>query len=299
MVSPAQRIEAEPRDVPAPMTDEPGVAESTKTADVGLARVKLDCPHPLVLDGPGYDYFRGSTSPERVQRKAQAVELSQEILNPRLTNPNFLVLRERRRILAQWLEDLPKTGLAVLDVGGRLQPYRSLLGDRLGSYTAIDPTFEGLLNVAAVGEALPFRNEVFDLVVCTQVLNYSTDPFRMIAEIHRVLRPGAALFLSVPAIFPRYADQRWRFMPAGLEVLLSAFSSRKIEPEGRSIAGLCRLLNLFVDTVFLDSFKKWWRAPKLISSVVFLVMNLAGLTLDVLSGANTQFTTNYSCLALK
>lgn len=286
MTSPAHQVETESPEAPAPMR---GVGEAMKTANV---------QHQRVLDGPGYDYFRGPTSPSTVPRRAQALELSREILNPRLSNPSFLVLRERRRILAQWLEDLPKTGLAVLDVGGRLQPYRSLLADRLGTYTAIDLTFEGLLNVVAVGEALPFRDEVFDLVVCTQVLNYSADPFRMIAEIHRVLRPGAALFLSVPGIFPRYADQRWRFMPAGLEVLLSSFSSRKIEPEGCSIAGLFRLFNLFVDTVFLDSFKRRWLAPRLIASLVFPVMNVAGLTLDVLSG-NTQFTTNYSCLALK
>lgn len=286
MASPAHHVETESPEAPAPMR---GVGESMKTADG---------EHQRVLDGPGYDYFRGPTSPSRVPRRAQALELSNEILTPGLTNPNFLVLRERRKILSQWLEDLPKTGLAVLDVGGRLQPYRPLLADRLGTYTAIDLAFEGLLNVVAAGEALPFRSEVFDLVVCTQVLNYSADPFRMIAEIHRVLKPGAALFLSVPGIFPRYTDQRWRFMPAGLEVLLSAFSARKVEPEGRSIAGLFRLVNLFVDTVFLDRFKRRWLVPRLISLFVFPVMNLTGLTLDVLSG-NTQFTTNYSCLALK
>jgi SAM-dependent methyltransferase len=298
LTSPIRRVEPDSRDVLPPTIGEPGV-EPTKTALLELARVDLECPSPLLLDGPGYNYFCGSSSPERVQRKAQALELSHGILNPRLTNPNFLVLRERRRILAQWLEDLPKTGLTVLDVGGRLQPYRPLLANRLGSYTAVDPCFEGLLNVVAVGEALPFQSEVFDLVVCTQVLNYSPEPFRMIAEIHRVLRPGAALFLSVPAIFPRYADQRWRFMPEGLEVLLSAFSSLKIEPEGWSIAGLFRLLNLFVDTACLDRFKGSWRVSGLVSSVVFPMMNLAGQALDVLSRGNTQFTTNYSCLALK
>lgn len=251
------------------------------------------------LDGPPYDYFDGSTSPQWVKSKLQALQLSQQILNPRLDDPNFLVLRERRRILTRWMKSLPKTGLRVLDVGGRLQPYRAVIGDRLRSYTAIDPVLEGLLNALAVGEALPFRSDAFDLVICTQVLNYAADPFRVIAEIHRVLTPGGALFLSVPAIFPRYHDQRWRFMPAGLEVLLSRFSSYEIEPEGHSIAGLVRLFNLFVDILFLDTFARWWRARKLISSLVFPVTNLAGLTLDVLSCGNTQFTTNYSCLALK
>ena len=297
MAPPVHRIDIESPDLPTPMNAEPGVV-SPKAPQAESLPLNLDSSRLLLRDGPGYNYFRRSTSPERVQRKAQAIELSAEILSPGLTNPNFLVLRERRRILTQWLEQLPKTGLTVLDVGGRLQPYRSLLADRIRSYTGVDPVFEGLLNVAAVGEALPFRSDVFDLVLCTQVLNYSADPFRMIAEIRRVLRPGAALFLSVPAIFPRYADQRWRFMPAGLETLLSTFSSFKIEPEGRSIAGLFRLFNLFVDAVCLERFKGSWRTSRLVASAVFPVMNLSGQLLDVLSG-NTQFTTNYSCLALK
>ncbi|MGH8728245.1 MAG: class I SAM-dependent methyltransferase, partial [Burkholderiales bacterium] len=113
---------------------------------------------------------------------------------------------------------MPQQELRVLDVGGRLQPYRPLLEGRTKIYFGVDPVFEGMLDVAAVGERLPFSDESFDLVICTQVLNYASDPARVIAEIHRILKPGAYLYLSAPAIFPRYHDQRWRFMPDGLSV---------------------------------------------------------------------------------
>lgn len=252
-----------------------------------------------VIDTPGYPYYRGSTSPQTLPRRHQAAQLSHDILNAGLQNPDFLVLRERRRIFARWVENLPKTGLHVLDVGGRLQPYRPLLEKRLESYLAVDPAFEGLLNLVATGEALPFPRERFDLVICTQVLNYTTNPFQVIAEIHRVLRPGGSLFLSVPAIFPRYANQRWRFMPEGLIVLLAPFSFYEIVPEGYSIAGILRLFNLFLDTVMLDAIIPWTRARRSISSVAFTVTNLAGLALDRASCRNSRFTTNYCCLALK
>jgi len=242
-----------------------------------------------LIDTPRYDYYRGSTSPQTVERKRQAAELSQEILNPSLTNPQFLVLRERTRILTQWIENLPNTGLQVLDVGGRLQPYRSLLGDRLECYIAIDPVFEGLVNVVAVGEHLPFPGERFDLVMCTQVLNYIADPFQVIAEIHRVLKPGGALCLSVPV---------WRLMPKELIVLLAPFSFCQVVPEGYSVAGLFSVCNLFLDTFLFDSLVRWWRARKLISSVVFPVTNLAGLTLDIVC-RNSRFTTSYSYLVFK
>ena len=179
-------------------------------------------------------------------------------------------------------------------MGGRLQAYRLLLKDRVGLYIAIDPVFEGLINVIAVGEFLPFSDDTFDLVICTQVLNYSAEPSRLISEIHRVLKKGSFLFLSVPAIFPRYHDQRWRFMPEGLLVLLSSFSDVEIIPEGFSIAGLFRTINLFLDT-----FVRSKRLRALVASTVFPMTNVAGLLLDRFSRRKSQFTTNYSCTASK
>ena len=115
-------------------------------------------------------------------------------------------------------------------------------------YVGLDPVLEGLLSVAGVGESLPFRDESFDLVICTQTLNHAEDPFAFVGEIYRVLKSGGSLYLTVPAILPRYHDQRWRFMPAGIASLLAGFSDVEIVPEGRSLAGLCRTLNLFLDT---------------------------------------------------
>lgn len=253
------------------------------------------CESKNVLgDIPGYEYVGRSYQAREVKHKAEAAQLSLEILNPKLNDPNFLVLRERRRILSEWIEDLPQQALRVLDVGGRLQPYRSLLGERAELYVGIDPVFEGMLDVAGFGECLPFAAESFDLVICTQVLNYTSDPARVIAEIHRVLKPGACLFLSVPAIFPRYHDQRWRFMPDGLSVLLSSFAETEAAPEGYSIAGLFRSINLFFDT-----FIQGQVARKVIRLIIFPNVNLVGLTFDGFSRGKSEFTTNYTYRARK
>jgi SAM-dependent methyltransferase len=241
----------------------------------------------------GYAYYSRFRAPEKVPGKLEAEAASREILFPSLRDPNYLVLRERRMIFSRLVECL-KEGLTILDVGGRLQPYRLLLKNLVISYIALDPVFEGLVKVIGVGEKLPFRDKCFDLVICTQTLNYVVDPSKVIAEIHRVLKGGGILFLSIPAIFPRYHDQRWRFMPEGLAGLLSSFSEVQIVPEGQSIAGLIRSINLFLDTFI--------RSPKLkemVGYTVFPLMNLAGVLLDRFSGGRTEFTTNYSCVARK
>jgi SAM-dependent methyltransferase len=241
-----------------------------------------------------YRYYRTSERRQKLRHELEAEDLSRDILYPTIRDPNFLVLRERRRIFSEFVHNIPEDRLRVLDVGGRLQPYRLLLNDHVELYAAVDPMLEGLVNVLAVGESLPFPDNTFNFVICTQVLNYSVEPFRMISEIHRVLRKGAFLFLSVPAIFPCYHDQRWRFMPEGILTLLSSFSDVKIFPEGFSIAGFLRTINLFFDTFVVST-----RMRALVASTIFPTTNVVGLLLDRLSHGKTQFTTNYSCVARK
>jgi ubiquinone/menaquinone biosynthesis C-methylase UbiE len=54
----------------------------------------------------------------------------------------------------------------------------------------------------ADGLCLPFADQVFDVVICSEVLEH-IGPYReVLAEIARVLRPGGALVASVPRFWP-------------------------------------------------------------------------------------------------
>jgi 2-polyprenyl-3-methyl-5-hydroxy-6-metoxy-1,4-benzoquinol methylase len=44
-------------------------------------------------------------------------------------------------------------------------------------------------------------DEAFDLVLCSEVIEHSTEPERIVAAIARVLRPGGALVLTTPQAF--------------------------------------------------------------------------------------------------
>lgn len=48
-------------------------------------------------------------------------------------------------------------------------------------------------------EAMPFEDERFGTVVCTEVIEHVPDPARALREIRRVLKPGGVLIGSVPA----------------------------------------------------------------------------------------------------
>jgi SAM-dependent methyltransferase len=219
-----------------------------------------------------------------------------ERLYPSLTNPSWLVLRKRREIFQKWINRLEGRELDVLDVGGRIQPYRPLLEGRLRRYTAIDLRRTPLVDIVGRGELLPFRSEQFDLVICTQVLEYAPDPRVVIAEIHRVLKPGASLFMSSPAALPRTAEEEcWRFLPAGFCQLLSAFREVDVVPEGGSVTGFFRTAN-----VCLSIFARYPAVRRLFQTLLTPVFNLSGAALEALSGGrNDQFAANYSVWARK
>ena len=226
----------------------------------------------------------------------EVTQQGRDRLFPSLTNPNWLVLRERRRIFDRWLAQLPSRELDVLDVGGRIQPYRALVANRLRRYIAVDLRLTPLVNVVARAEQLPLGNARFDLVICTQVLEYVAQPSLVFAEIHRVLRPGGALLLSVPSACPMdAAEECWRFLPAGLRHLLAGFTNVEVVAEGSSVAGFFRTVN-----TCLDIFMRYPAARYVYRRSVAPLVNLVGALMEKLSGhRNEQFAVNYSVLAEK
>jgi SAM-dependent methyltransferase len=217
-------------------------------------------------------------------------------LFPGLTDPHWLVLKKRREIFQKWAEKLPPGPLKVLDIGGRIQPYRALVESRINSYIATDLRRTPLVNVLARGEQLPFPDGQFDLVICTQVLQYVPQPGMVVQEAARVLKPGGYLFLSVPSACPSDASEEcWRFLPAGLRYLLAPFRRVEVIPEGQSVAGFFRTTN-----ACLNIFVRYPSMRILFRCTACPVINLLGELLERISGSsNEQFAVNYSVMAQK
>jgi SAM-dependent methyltransferase len=228
--------------------------------------------------------------------RAKLLKLADGRLHPSITNPNYLVLRRRARILGKWMEGIPGQQLVVLDIGGRYQPYRPLLEHRIHRHFALDVMGTPLVDVIGSGEQLPFKAETFDVVIATQVFEFFPEPRLAAAEIHRILKPGGSLLMSVSAICPRAVEgEYWHYMPDGLKFILAPFSRIEIVPEVKSIGGTLRL-----NAVSLSIFARYEFIRQTLHYTVVPVLNVIGL---VLEGAgisqNDQIAGNYSVLAQK
>lgn len=233
--------------------------------------------------------MRSQPNPQSPLRQAH------ERLDPHLSNPNWLVLRTRRKIFEKWIALIPGRALRILDVGGRLQPYRPLFAERVGQYCSADLASGPLVNVVACAGQLPFASDSFDVVVCTQVLEYVSRPQEAVDEIRRVLKAGGSLLLSVPSVFPRDSDpEYWRFLPSAVRMLLGGFTQVEVEAEGSSIAGLFRTLNVWT---FVFS-PRWLRF--LLRYTGIPVINALGYFAErAIDSKNDQFSANFSAWARK
>jgi SAM-dependent methyltransferase len=221
---------------------------------------------------------------------------ARERLYPSFRNSSYLVLSQRRHNFEQWLTAVPGDSLRVLDVGGRIQPYRPLLCERSRQYVAVDLAQSPLVTLRADARELPFPANVFDLVFCTQVLEYVAEPSEPVREIHRVLKPGGIALFSFAAFYPRIAeDDYWRFAPAGFRHLLRSFAQVDIVPERSSISGFFRAC-----AVCLSIFARYAALRRMVEFTVVPILNLMALSLEKMARTdNDQATGNYSVWARK
>jgi ubiquinone/menaquinone biosynthesis C-methylase UbiE len=117
--------------------------------------------------------------------------------------------RMRGRRILRALEDFGGVNLStanVLDVGCSAGLITDEIAMTVGFAIGVDADFDSIKRgasrdngahfVVASGEALPFRNERFDAVVCNHVYEHVSDAARMMREIHRVLRSGGACYFA-------------------------------------------------------------------------------------------------------
>lgn len=90
-------------------------------------------------------------------KRAQLLKIADNRLHPSITNPAYLVLRQRRVILSAWLKSIGGEHLTVLDIGGRYQPYRPLIEDRIQRYVGLDVLSTDLVDVVEKGSSFRSR----------------------------------------------------------------------------------------------------------------------------------------------
>ena len=112
-------------------------------------------------------------------------------------------------------------GRKILDLGcGNGNVIRMLQENREAEYSGVDISEAMILEAqkrvgkgvelkAADAAALPYNNDIFDIIICNASFHHYTDPDAALEEIKRVLKPGGTLVLGDPTI--PVGPVRWLF----------------------------------------------------------------------------------------
>jgi SAM-dependent methyltransferase len=112
-------------------------------------------------------------------------------------------------------------GSLVLDLAGnRIGKRGSFNIDKYGlKVTYANLSVEKRPHVQASAESLPFKEDLFDGVICSEMLEHVMNPLPVLYEIRRVMKPNGVLLMSAPFLnrihgdpsdYGRYTDFFWR-----------------------------------------------------------------------------------------
>jgi len=139
--------------------------------------------------------------------------------------------RMMRRLLQKNLDR--NTVLEIVDVGSYdvNGNYRILMEDSW-KYTGVDIE-EGPNVDVVMPEAyrIPLEDEVFDVAISGNCFEHAANPFKLMKEVSRIVKPNGLFFMTVPWIMPehRFPIDCWRILRDGWESLFSESGIETIE----------------------------------------------------------------------
>lgn len=140
-----------------------------------------------------------------------------------------------RLVLDKKLQEIFETHALgkTIDLGGKNSPYKHLMRTSSSVCVDINPAHHPDI-VADAHDLSCIKNNSYDTVVATEILEHCHDPQKVLHEIHRVLKKNGFVILSTPFLYPYHPDPAdyYRYTKDGLKELCKLFSSLEIIPLG-------------------------------------------------------------------
>jgi ubiquinone/menaquinone biosynthesis C-methylase UbiE len=168
-------------------------------------------------------------------------------------------------IYADIKDELPQFKGKILDIGCGQSPYRYLLNKSETEYKGIDvveaSSFDYINNDITLfdGEHIPFPDNTFEAVICTEVLEHVFNYQTLVDEMYRVCKPNAQLIITIPfsARYHYIPYDYFRYTPSALEKIFSKFSKVEITPRGTDVLSICaKIIVLFFRNIIPNNFVK-------------------------------------------
>lgn len=226
-----------------------------------------------------------------VQRGKESRHSDESRVNPSRWRYDYLTLSTLSASIRSLIEVIPEAepGCNALDLGSDTSPYRKLVEMRGFTFTTLDIVPDHGADYVGTAEKTNLPDAMFDLVLCTQVLEHSMNPWEAMREIHRILKPGGFAVLSAPHVwfYHPHPHDHWRFTQEGMVRLCRGcgMDPIRLQAQGGTVLTLFQILNFVLYGVFGR-----WGAP------LYALSNLIAPAADR-AFRDELFCHNFACLA--
>lgn len=171
-------------------------------------------------------------------------------LNPKLGPWTFVLYMHRKKILDSLNKAIPYLKGDLLDVGCGNKPYQLIMQAEkyTGADVSLSPHDQDKFDIVFDGLNIPLNNNNFDSVLCTEVLEHSDDPVKLMSEIYRVLKTNGHAFITAPMFIEHHEvpyDFR-RFTYYGMKKIAEDSGFKVLFIDGRG-----NFLSVFVAAIYM------------------------------------------------
>ena len=201
-----------------------------------------------------------------------------------------------RKSLEKFLMRYASNG-KVLDIGSGGSSYSRYFPNRL----CVDVDVKRNPNVVADAHALPFADEEFDTVLCTEVFEHLKDPQLAAREMRRVIKPGGKLILSTRFMFPVHdaPHDYFRYTKYGLRDIFAGWHIQELVAEAQSFTTVAIL---FQRLIYQTNLPKVIKALLLIFTAIRffdIIPHISYADIKKSSNETDFFTSGYYMVAVK
>lgn len=154
---------------------------------------------------------------------------------------------------------MPKNS-KVLDAGAGPCPYKKMFSHCKYEATDFKDTHK-ILDFVCSLDKIHKRDNTYDSILCTEVLEHVENPQLVVNELHRILKNKGKLFITVPQGWMLHQEPYnfFYFTKYGLKSLLKKAGFRKI-----TITSMGGYFKFLADTLRFNSIAEQWKEKKLI-----------------------------------
>jgi SAM-dependent methyltransferase len=157
----------------------------------------------------------------------------------------------------------------LLDLGCGESPYRFLVNEQT-KYFGLDVIDSDKFDYQKTdivhfdGKQIPFADNYFDYIICTEVLEHVEDYQSLVDEVHRVLKSNGKALFTIPwsARYHYIPYDYFRYTPSTLQKIFMGYHEIKIIPRGTDVTSISsKLIVLFFRNIIANNVWRYIFSP--------------------------------------